>query len=67
LKEGTTGEFFYETMPLRESKIKPQSWKDIEEQFAIFYSSQGDDGIMWCPVCSWCGGSGLFSFVFLTV
>ena len=37
-------------MPLRESKLKPQSWKDIQEQFAIFYASKDDDGIMWCPV-----------------
>jgi len=47
----TTGEFVCETMPLRESKIKPQSWKDIQEQFVIFYASKGDDGIMWCPDC----------------
>ncbi|KAF9779048.1 hypothetical protein BJ322DRAFT_1113711 [Thelephora terrestris] len=38
-------------MPLCESKIKPKSWGDIEEQFAIFYASKGDDGIMWCPDC----------------
>jgi hypothetical protein len=39
-------------MPLCESKIKPKSWGNIEEQFAIFYASKGDDGIMWCPVRS---------------
>lgn len=39
-------------MPLHESKTKPQSWEDIREQFAIFYASKGDDGVMWCPVRS---------------
>ena len=39
-------------MPLRESKIKPQSWEDIKEQFAIFYASKDNDGVMWCPVRS---------------
>jgi len=49
--EGATVEFVYETMPLRESKVKPQSWKDIGEQFAVFYASKDDDGVMWCPDC----------------
>ena len=44
-----------ETMPLHEIKIKPQSWEDIKEKFAIFYASKDDDGIMWCPVRSSCG------------
>ena len=39
-------------MPLHESKIKPSSWEDIEEQFAIFYASKDGDGVMWCPVRS---------------
>lgn len=47
-------------MPLRDSKIKPQSWEEIKEQFVIFYASKDDDGIMWCPVRSWGGRSGWF-------
>ena len=39
-------------MPLRESKIKPRSWEDIGEQFAVFYASKDNGGIMWCPVRS---------------
>lgn len=55
-------------MPLCESKIKPQSWEEIKEQFAIFYASKGDDGIMWCPVRWRCySGSGRRWFSILTL
>ncbi len=40
-------------MPLRytEDPASLESVKDISEKYIVFYSSRGEDGKLWCPVC----------------